>query len=124
MVGTSGKISQKVIPWILPRFILLTSSHDFMESHKICLQVANILEDFTTELKYCHQTISVKYSCLKRQYGCKIIIVAKNKLDKTIFYSLIKVRSFPELESLKHLLNGMQQSIDTYHNIPLEDDSD
>ena len=68
--------------------------------------------------------ISVKYSCLRRQYGCKIIIVAKNKLDKTIFYSLIKVRSFPELESIKHLLNGMQQSIDTYHNIPLEDDSD
>ena len=63
-----------------------------MEPHGISLAAGHILEDFISELKYCHQTIAVNYHAVKRPYGAKIVICAKNRnTNKTIFYFLVKI---------------------------------
>ena len=107
-----------------------TCQHDklifsIMEPHGICVAVGNILQDFISELKYCYQAIAVNYHAVKRPYGTKIIICAKNrKTNKTIFYFLVKIRSGQELECLKHMINGIQSALDCYYTVSSESDSD
>ena len=96
----------------------------FMEPHDISLAVGNILQDFISELKYCYQTIAVNFHAFKRPYGSKIVICTKNRKNKTIFYFLVKIQSGQELECLKHIINGIQSSLDYYYTISSQIGSD
>ena len=96
-----------------------------MEAHGISLAVGNILQDFISEVKYCYQTIVVNFHAIKRPYGSKIAICAKNRrTNKTIFYILVKIWSGQELQCLKHIINRIQSSLDYYYTISSETDSD
>ena len=90
-----------------------------MEQRSVFVAVGNICSDFTTNLNYISQIVTVRFSVKKRIYGCKVILVAKDKrTDKTIFYSLVKIRSVGEADTLPSLLNGFENYLHKYYNIP------
>ena len=96
-----------------------------MEAHSISVTVGNIVQDFISDLKYCHQTITVNYSAKKRPYGSKVVISAKNNITgKSILYSLVKIRSLEELHCLRNIITGIQSALDHYYSISCETNSD
>ena len=96
-----------------------------MGKASIYVSVGNILEDFTSDQKYCNHLVSVNFNAKQKCYGCKLEILAVNcKTDKIIFHSLIKIRSRDELPTLKLLLQGMDKAIEMYSKIAIPDDSE
>ena len=94
-----------------------------MDQRSVFVAVGNICSDFTTNLKYISQSVTVGFSIKKRIYGCKLIVVAKDKrTDKTIFYSLVKIRSVGEADTLPSLLNGIENYLHNYYNLPHSSD--
>ena len=86
--------------------------------------VGNLCENFTSELKHLSHRVVVRYHVKKRCYGSKVVIIAKNReTDRTILYSLVKIRSPKEIDLLKFVLSGMDQYIVNYSTIPSGSDS-
>ena len=97
----------------------------FSDQRSIFIAVGDLCENFITNLKYLSHHVIVKYIVKKKGYSCKIILVAKKRdKDKTIFYSLIKIRSHPEITLLNSVLNGMEEYIHKYVQIPSGSESD
>ena len=96
-----------------------------MEPRSVFIAVGNICSDFTTNLKYTSQVVTVGFSAKKRSYGCKLIVFAKDRrTDKTIFYTIVKIRSVGEADTLPSLLNGFENYLHKYYNIPDSSSSD
>ena len=84
----------------------------------VFVAVGNLCDNFTTNLKYLSHHVLVKFFVKKRTYSCKVTILAKNRdKDETIFYSLIKIRSQPEIALLNSLLSGMEEYLHKYIEI-------
>ena len=87
--------------------------------------VGNICEEFTNDLKYISNGIILGYHAKKRTYGCKLIICAKDRItDKTIVYSLIKIRSIADVDILPSFLGGISEFLHKYYNKPACTDTD
>ena len=81
-----------------------------MEQRSVFVTVGNICSDFTSNLKYISQIVRLGYSAKKWPYGCKLVSFAKDQTtDKTIFYTLVKIRSVKEADKLPSLLEGMEK---------------
>ena len=91
----------------------------------VFVAVGNICEDFTNDLKYVSNGIILRYYAKKRSYGCKVIICARDQLtDKTIVYSIIKIRSIADMDILGVFLNGMSEFLHKYYNKSASSDTD
>ena len=96
-----------------------------MPKRSVFVAVGNICEEFTNDLKHISNGIILGYHAKKRTYGCKLIICAKDrKTDKTIVYTLIKIRSIADMEILTSFLNGMSEFLHNYYNKPTCTDTD
>ena len=85
----------------------------------------NLCDNFTMNLKYLSHHVILKYCVKKRIYSCKVTILAKNReKDETIFYSLIKIRSPPEIALLNSVLSGMEEYLHKYIKIQSGSESD
>ena len=96
-----------------------------MPRHSVFVAVGNICEDFTNDLKYVSNGIILCYYVKKRSYGCKVIICAKDRItDKTIVYSIIKIRSIADMDIFGVFLSGMSQFLHKYYNKSASSDTD
>ena len=96
-----------------------------METRSVFVTVGNICDEFSNDLKYLSNGIILRYHIKKRIYGCKVTICAKNRVtDKTILYTLIKIRSVGEIDILRSLFGGISEFLHQYYNKPSSDNSD
>ena len=96
-----------------------------MPPRSVFVAVGNICEDFTNDLKYVSNGIILCYYAKKRSYGCKVIICAKDWItDKTIVYSIIKIRSIADMDILGVFLSGMSEFLHKYYNKSASSDTD
>ena len=101
------------------------SKKTVMPKRSVFVAVGYICEQFTNDLKHSLNGIILGYHAKKTTYGCKLIICAKDrKTDKTIVYSLIKIRSIANMEILTSFLNGMSEFLHKYYNKPTCTDTD
>ena len=85
-----------------------------MGNGRLFVAVGNELDDFVNNLKYLKH-VHVEYHLKMRPYGCKAMILATNKeTDQTFCNSLFKIRSPGDVEALKLLLKGMEDSLDKF----------
>ena len=64
------------------------------------------------------QIVSLRFIAKKHSYGCKLVIFAQDKgTDKTIFYTLVKIHSVEEADTLPTLLDGFEKYLHKYYNI-------
>ena len=88
-----------------------------MPKCSVFVTVGNICEDFTNDLKHVYNGIILRYYAKKRDYGCNVIICAKDRItDKTIVYSIIKIHSISDMEILGVFLNRMSEFLHKYYN--------
>ena len=96
-----------------------------MPRRSVFVTVGNICEDFANDLKCVSNGIILRYYAKKRSYGCKVIICAKDRItDKTIVYSLIKLRSIADIDILDVFLSGMSEFLHRYYNKSASSDTD
>ena len=96
-----------------------------METRSVFIAVGNICNEFSNDLKYISNGIILSYYIKKRIYGSKVTICAKNRVtDKTILYTLVKIRSVREIDILQSLLGGISEFLHQYYNKPSSDNSD
>ena len=96
-----------------------------MPRRSVFVAAGNICEDFANDLKYISSGIILRYYAKKRSYGCKVIICAKDRItDKTIVYSLIKLRSIADIDILDVFLSGMSQFLHRHYNKSSSSDTD
>ena len=96
-----------------------------METRSVFVAVGNICDEFSNDLKYLSNGIILHYYIKKRIYGCKVTICAKNRVtDKTILYTLVKIRSVGEIDILRSLFGRISEFLHQYYNKPSSDDSD
>ena len=96
-----------------------------MPQRSVFVAVGNICEDFTNDLKHVSNGIILCYYAKKRSYGCKVIICAKDRItDKTILYSIIKIRSITDMNILGFFLNGISEFLHKYYNKSASSDTD
>ena len=89
-----------------------------MEQRSVFVAVGNICSNFTSNLKYISQVVRLGYIAKKRAYGCKLIVFAKDRTtDKTIFYTLVKIRSVHEADNLSSFLDGIENYPHSYYNL-------
>ena len=95
-----------------------------MEQRSVFVAVGNICSDFTSNLKYISQIVRLGYSAKKQPYGCKLVLFAKDQTtEKTIFYTLVEIRSVHEADKLPSLLQGMENYLHNYYNLQDSDSS-
>ena len=85
----------------------------------VFVAVGNICSDFTSNLKYISQIVKLGFITKKRSYRCKVILFAKDRrTDKTIFYTLVKIRSVQEADTLPLILDCFENYLHKYYNFP------
>ena len=90
-----------------------------MERRSVFVTIGNICSDLASNLKYMSQIVSLRFIAKKRSYGYKLVIFAKYKrTSKTIFYTLVKIHSVEEADTLPTLLDGFEKYLHKYYNIP------
>ena len=95
-----------------------------MPKCSVFVAISNICEEFTNDLKYVSNEVILGYHAKKRTHGCKLVIFAKDRItDKSIFYTLIKIRSIADMDILGSFLNGMSEFLHKYYNKPSSSDS-
>ena len=86
-----------------------------MAARSIFFSVGSELEEFTDGLKYLDHKIRVLFHAKLKSYGCKLVVLAKDKkTEKTFFYSLVKIRLKDDISPLKVLLEGMKASVEKF----------
>ena len=86
-----------------------------MGNGRLYVSVGNELDEFVTNLKYLDNYVHVEYHLKMRPYGCKAMILATNKeTDQTFYNCLFKIRSTGDVDALKLLLKGMEESLDNF----------
>ena len=86
-----------------------------MGNGRLFVLVGNELDDFVHNVKYLDNRVYVEYHLKMRPYGCKAMILAKNKeTDQTFYNCLFKIRSTADVDALKLLLKGMEDSLDKF----------
>ena len=90
-----------------------------MEQRSVFVAIGNICSDFTSNLKYISQIVKLGFIAKNRSYGCKVIFFTKDRrTDKTIFYTLVKIRSVQEADTLPLILDGFENYLHKYYNFP------
>ena len=90
-----------------------------MEQRSVFVAVGNICSDFTSNLKYISQIVKLGFITKKQSYRCKVILFAKDRrTDKTIFYTLVKIRSVQEADTLPLILDCFENYLHKYYNFP------
>ena len=90
-----------------------------MEQRSVIVTVGKICIDLASNLNYMSQIVSLQLIAKKCTYGCKLVIFAEDKrTDKTIFYTLVKIHSVKEADTLPALMGGFEEYLHKYYNIP------
>ena len=80
-----------------------------MEQRSVFVAIGNICSDFTSNWKYISQIVKLGLIAKKLSYGCKVIFFAKDRrTDKTIFYTLVRIHSVQEADTLPLILDGSE----------------
>ena len=84
-------------------------------SRQIFYKVSDQIDGFIECMNEVKHAVHVAYYLKRRDYGCKIIIVVRNRTTSgTIIYSLTKLRSTREIPLLEANLEGIKVAVSKY----------